>query len=73
MLSLDKLKLLSNNIINLFKDMFGEDSVPKTFTGDRFEVVVDQKLAKIDLSSQNVTCEDDEVNTQYSGDQNFDH
>jgi len=41
--------------------MFGEDSVPKTFTGDRFEVVVDQKLAKIDLATQNVVCEDDQV------------
>jgi hypothetical protein len=41
--------------------MFGEDSVPKTFTGDRFEVVVDQKLAKIDLATQHVVCEEDEV------------
>ena len=41
--------------------MFGEDSVPKTFTGDKFEVVVDQKSAKIDLSSLRVACEEDMV------------
>ncbi len=52
-----------NIIISAFKDMFGEDSVPKTFTGDRFEVVVDQKLAKIDLATQNVVCEDDQVSS----------
>ena len=50
-----------HSFTSLLKDMFGEDSVPKTFTGDRFEVVVDQKLAKIDLATQNVVCEDDQV------------
>jgi hypothetical protein len=44
--------------------MFGEDSVPKTFTGDKFEVVVDQKTAKIDLSTLKVICEEDMVSKQ---------
>lgn len=41
--------------------MFSEDSVPKTFTGDKFEVIVDQKSAKIDLSTLKVVCEEDIV------------
>ena len=55
------LNVLQALCLPFFKDMFGEDSVPKTFTGDKFEVVVDQKSAKIDLSSLRVACEEDMV------------
>ena len=39
-----------------FQDMFGEESVPRTLTGDKLEVIVDGKTATIDLSSLGVTC-----------------
>ena len=41
--------------------MFGEDSVPKTFSGDFFEVVVDQKRARIDIGSLEVECKEDQI------------
>jgi len=40
--------------------MFGEDSVPRSFAGDHLEVEVDkQRKAQVDLSSMEVTCEDE--------------
>ena len=36
--------------------MFGEESVPRTLTGDKLEVIVDGKTATIDLSTLGVTC-----------------
>ena len=39
-----------------FQDMFGEESVPRTLTGDKLEVIVDGKTATIDLSTLGVTC-----------------
>ncbi len=45
-------------LIEMLQDMFGEDSVPKTFSGDRFEVEVDGKRAAIDISSLRVASED---------------
>ena len=41
-----------------FQDMFGEESVPKIFSGDRITVSVDTRKAVIDLASL-------EVSTQY--------
>jgi cleavage and polyadenylation specificity factor subunit 3 len=49
-------------LIEMLQDMFGEDSVPRTFSGDQFEVTVaDQKTAKIDLASLTASCETDEI------------
>lgn len=48
-------------LIEMLQDMFGEDSVPRTFSGDRFEVAVDSKKALIDLSTLEVSCEEDAV------------
>ena len=47
-------------LIEMLQEMFGEDSVPKTFSGDRFEVVVDDKKARIDIGSLVVECPEDE-------------
>jgi len=48
-------------LIELLQDMFGEESVPKLFQGDRIYVTVDRKKANIDLSNFQVTCEEDET------------
>lgn len=48
-------------LIEMLQDMFGEDSVPRTLTGDRLEVIVDNKTATIDLSSLEVSCLEDQV------------
>ncbi len=48
-------------LIEMLQDMFGEDSVPRTFSGDKFEVKVDQKSASIDLASMEAKCEDDPI------------
>ena len=40
--------------------MFGEESVPKAFSGDRLEVVVDSKRALIDVSTLKVDCDEDD-------------
>jgi cleavage and polyadenylation specificity factor subunit 3 len=40
--------------MNLVQDMFGEDSVPKIFQGDRIYVSVDNKRANIHLSELKV-------------------
>ncbi len=45
-------------LIEMLQDMFGEDSVPKTFHGDRFEVKVDRKMATVDISSLRVESDD---------------
>ena len=37
-----------------FQDMFGEESVPKIFSGDRITVSVDTRKAVIDLASLEV-------------------
>lgn len=36
-------------IIEMLQDMFGEDSVPKIFKGEKLHVTVDGKKADIDL------------------------
>ena len=38
----------------LIQDMFGEESVPKIFSGDRITVSVDTRKAVIDLASLEV-------------------
>lgn len=38
-------------IIEMLQDMFGEDSVPKIFKGEKLHVTVDGKKADIDLES----------------------
>jgi len=48
-------------LIEMLQDMFGEESVPRTFSGDKFEVSVDAKTAKIDLGSLSATCEEDSM------------
>jgi len=48
-------------LIEMLQDMFGEESVPRTLTGDKLEVIVDGKTATIDLSSLGVTCSQDDV------------
>ena len=48
-------------LIEMLQDMFGEDSVPRTLSGDRLEVIVDSKTASIDLSSLQVTCDQDQI------------
>ena len=39
--------------------MFGEESVPKIFSGDRITVSVDTRKAVIDVASLEVTCTED--------------
>lgn len=46
-------------LIELLQDMFGEESVPKIFQGDKIYVNVDKKKAYIDLAKVKVTCEED--------------
>ncbi|XP_059473453.1 cleavage and polyadenylation specificity factor 73 [Neocloeon triangulifer] len=48
-------------LIEMLQDMFGEDSVPKIFKGDKLHVTVDGKKADIDLEKMNVICEEDEL------------
>ena len=43
-------------VIEMFQDMFGEDSVPKLFKGEKLHVTVDGKTAHINL--QNLVCLD---------------
>jgi cleavage and polyadenylation specificity factor subunit 3 len=38
----------------MLQDMFGEESVPKIFQGDRIYVSVDNKRANVDLSELKV-------------------
>lgn len=47
---------LKECVIETLQDMFGRDSVPKTFKGDTVAVVVDGKTAKIDFSTLVSLC-----------------
>lgn len=46
-------------LIELLQDMFGEESVPRIFQGEKLYVSVDNKKANVDLGSLEVTCEED--------------
>nr|CAD7393290.1 unnamed protein product [Timema cristinae] len=48
-------------LIEMLQEMFGEDSVPKIFKGEKLYVTVDGKKANIDLLNLDVTCEEDET------------
>ncbi|XP_034236974.1 cleavage and polyadenylation specificity factor 73 [Thrips palmi] len=48
-------------LIEMLQDMFGEDSVPKIFKGEKLYVSVDGKKANIDLLNLEVSCEEDET------------
>lgn len=49
-------------LIEMLQDMFGEDSVPRTFSGDKFEVSVDSiRTAEIDLAEMKATCSEDSI------------
>lgn len=48
-------------LIEMLQEMFGEDSVPKIFKGEKLYVTVDGKKANIDLLNLEVTCEEDET------------
>ncbi|KYB26686.1 Cleavage and polyadenylation specificity factor 73-like Protein [Tribolium castaneum] len=48
-------------LIEMLQDMFGEDSVPKMFKGEKLYVTVNDKKADIDLSTLEVTCPEDET------------
>ncbi|CAB3379128.1 Hypothetical predicted protein [Cloeon dipterum] len=48
-------------LMEMLQDMFGEDSVPKIFKGDKLHVTVDGKKADIDLEHMVVLCEEDEL------------
>ncbi|KAG6450979.1 hypothetical protein O3G_MSEX006851 [Manduca sexta] len=47
-------------VIEMLQEMFGEDSVPKIFKGEKLYVTVDGKKADIDLMSMEVSCPEDE-------------
>ncbi|KAM3959462.1 cleavage and polyadenylation specificity factor 73 [Aphomia sociella] len=47
-------------VIEMLQEMFGEDSVPKMFKGDKLYVQVDGKRADIDLLNMEVKCPEDE-------------
>ena len=48
-------------LIEMLQEMFGEESVPKIFKGEKLYVKVDNKTAHIDLISLDVICQEDEV------------
>lgn len=48
-------------LVEMLQDMFGEESVPKTFSGDRFEITVESKKALIDIGALDVKCPEDEM------------
>lgn len=48
-------------VIEMLQEMFGEDTVPKIFKGEKLHVTVDGKKANIDLLNLDVKCEEDEV------------
>ncbi|KAJ9601540.1 hypothetical protein L9F63_000283 [Diploptera punctata] len=48
-------------LIEMLQEMFGEDSVPKIFKGEKLYVTVDGKKANIDLLNLEVNCEEDET------------
>ncbi|XP_072942484.1 cleavage and polyadenylation specificity factor 73 [Epargyreus clarus] len=47
-------------VIEMLQEMFGEESVPKMFKGEKLHVTVDGKRADIDLTSMEVSCPEDE-------------
>lgn len=47
--------------IEMLQEMFGEESVPKIFKGDKLHVTVDEKRADIDLLNMKVKCAEDET------------
>lgn len=48
-------------VIEMFEEMFGENSVPKMFKGDKIDVTVDDKVAHVDLQNLEVKCSDPHV------------
>ncbi|KAH1014849.1 cleavage and polyadenylation specificity factor 73 [Dendroctonus ponderosae] len=48
-------------LIEMLQDMFGEDSVPKIFKGEKLYVSVNDKRADIDLTNLEVKCPNDET------------
>ncbi|XP_049828372.1 cleavage and polyadenylation specificity factor 73 isoform X2 [Schistocerca gregaria] len=48
-------------LIEMLQEMFGEDSVPKIFKGEKLYVTVDGRKANIDLVNLDVVCEEDET------------
>ncbi|XP_008555334.1 cleavage and polyadenylation specificity factor 73-like [Microplitis demolitor] len=48
-------------LIEMLQEMFGEDSVPKIFRGEKLYVTVNNKKAHIDLVSLDVSCTEDET------------
>ncbi|XP_059046660.1 cleavage and polyadenylation specificity factor 73-like [Achroia grisella] len=46
-------------VIEMLQEMFGEDSVPKMFKGEKLYVEVDGKRADIDLLNMEVSCPSD--------------
>merc|ERR1712083_286024 len=48
-------------LIELLQDMFGEESVPKLFSGDTITVSVDNKSATVSLNNLSVECEEDKT------------
>ncbi|XP_044745051.1 cleavage and polyadenylation specificity factor 73 [Coccinella septempunctata] len=48
-------------LIEMLQDMFGEDSVPKIFKGEKLYVAVNDRRADIDLSTLKVECAEDET------------
>lgn len=48
-------------LIEMLQEMFGEDSVPKIFKGEKLFVTVDGKKAHVDLMTLNVTCPEDDL------------
>lgn len=48
-------------LIDMLQEMFGEESVPKMFKGEKFYVTVDDKKAHIDLTNLDVSCPEDDT------------
>ncbi|KAL0274621.1 UNVERIFIED_CONTAM: hypothetical protein PYX00_002710 [Menopon gallinae] len=48
-------------LIEMLQEMFGEESVPKIFKGEKLYVTVDGKKANIDLINLIVNCDEDPV------------
>ncbi|CAG9836752.1 unnamed protein product [Diabrotica balteata] len=48
-------------LIEMLQDMFGEDSVPKIFKGEKLYVTVNDKRADINLTNLEVKCPNDET------------
>lgn len=48
-------------LIEMLQEMFGENSVPKMFKGEKFYVTVNENRADIDLTNLEVSCPTDET------------